>query len=328
MKTGKATVAALAVAGVISALSISPVAGAATSGYPDKPVTIVFPNKAGSGYYNVIQAVLHQMRSSLPVQARLVPMPGAGGAAGTRYVANEPADGYTLLFMHTGIFIASAMHRLGFDFLDKFKPVARVNQTCFGLWARKDAPYNNLKQLARYSKTHGPLKAGVQIGLTSQFQIAKAGQLTGARMTPVQVSGGSAGFAQALMSKDVDVFPSGPVGVAGLLKAGKIKSLAYFGSKRSSVIPGTPTAMEQGYGKKPFCISGYLWARKSVPNKVVAFWNHKLKVDLTDPRKKSTLQNKLGADIDYRSGPALAAPLQHEYSEWTRLIQSTGTSPN
>jgi tripartite-type tricarboxylate transporter receptor subunit TctC len=129
---GVMLVATLAIAGQA--------APAAAAGYPDKPVKIIFPNAAGSANELSILAITAKLKGVVPVPIAVVAMPGAGTAAGTRFVASQPADGYTMLFIHEAPLQTSALGMLGFDFLDKFEPLVRVNSAFPADYARADAP--------------------------------------------------------------------------------------------------------------------------------------------------------------------------------------------
>ncbi|WDR03548.1 tripartite tricarboxylate transporter substrate-binding protein [Devosia algicola] len=133
---------------IFSAGSVS----AFAADYPEKPVRVIFPNNAGGGYHTMLLAMQPYLKDALPVPMVVQAMPGAGTVTGDRFVAEQPADGYTLLFIHEAVLQAGAMGTLGFPTLEKLQPIAEVAKSCPATYARADAPYSNLDEPCRLWK--------------------------------------------------------------------------------------------------------------------------------------------------------------------------------
>jgi tripartite-type tricarboxylate transporter receptor subunit TctC len=308
--------------GAICALATPALAGS----YPEKPVTIVFPNQAGSGYHTALLAVLDEMKDQLPVAVSVSAMPGAGTSAGTRYVQEQSDDGYTLLFIHEAIFTSSALGMLGFEPLDEFEAVARVVTTCAALYASSSAPYNSLEELEAYSKSYpGAVRAAINTGAISHVEILSIKKMTGADIVPVHVAGGTNGFTQAVLAGDVDIFSAAPGSVSGLVESGDIKPIVYFGKEPYPGLPGTPTLASTGYGDQDVCIGGYFWIRRSAPEEAKAFWENAIQTSLT-PEAIARLDDRLRMDIGFVGRKELDAISKQKYEEWTGMMKEAGVA--
>jgi tripartite-type tricarboxylate transporter receptor subunit TctC len=297
---------------------------ASANEYPDKPITIVFPNKAGSGYHNILLALLEEVKDRVPQSVTVTAMPGAGTSAGTRFVQKKPDDGYTLSFIHEAIFTTSALGMLGFNTLDEFDPIARVNTTCGALWAHADAPYDTLAELAAYSVANPKsVRASINTGAISHVEILSLIDLTGADLVPVHVGGGTSGFVQAALAGDVDVFSADPPSVKGLLDSGDIKAITYYGSQRHSILPDIGTIADQKFGDRDLCIGGYFWIRKSAPEEAKTFWHDAIRDTMTD-ETVARLSETLSVDFGFLGEPEIGPLVEEKFKIWSGLIKAAG----
>ncbi|NBY64771.1 MAG: hypothetical protein EBQ70_11835 [Betaproteobacteria bacterium] len=67
--------------------------------YPDRPIRLIVPSGAGGITDNLARHLVTQLTPLLGQQAFVENKPGASGISGTQFVANAPADGYTLLMV-------------------------------------------------------------------------------------------------------------------------------------------------------------------------------------------------------------------------------------
>lgn len=296
--------------------------------FPDKPVHVVFPNSAGGTYYTIALAISNKMSQGMPTSISVQPMPGAATSAGTRYVAQQPADGYTLEFIHEGVLQASLLGMLGFKVLDKLQPLASVVTQHPALYVRKDAPFNDLHGLVKYVKAHpGQMKLAINTGSSAHVQMLAMAQSLGIakQVNLVNTVGGGHGFVQALLTKDVGLIQANPTLMKDLVTSGKVKAIAYTGAHRAKDLPNVPTMDEQGY-KTPSCVenTAYFWIRRDAPEQVKNYWRNRLKQTLTDPKTKADLESKLGLQIDYETGPKMMKALKESYRQRRHYLKELG----
>ena len=127
-------------------------AGMALAEYPERPVSIIEPWPPGDVDDQLLRVIAEQFTTETGVPAKVVNRPGGYGLEGAASVLTSPADGYTIgSFL---IDIPTSYPILG------IAPYAREDMEVIGLnmnfpfmlAARKDAPYNNLAELAAYAK--------------------------------------------------------------------------------------------------------------------------------------------------------------------------------
>lgn len=314
-------------AGLMAAsVAMTPMVAAAD--YPERPISVVFPNQAGSTYYTIALAILTEMEDDIGQPTGIQAMPGAGTALGARFVAEQAPDGYTLLFIHEGVLQVGILGMLGFDPTEVFEPLASVVGTYSTIWARADAPYDNFTELAEYAQTHpGEVRSAIQTGAPSHVQMAAFADTIGAgkEIRPVHTGGGGAGARQSLLAGDIDLIGDNPTGMAGMMKAGQVKPLGVLGPKRNAAIPDIPTLEEQGFEPNGTeGLHGYFWIRRDAPEDVKTFWRTKLEVALTDPDREAALEELLGLDIEYEGGPELDEKVKGLYSGRKTIMESHG----
>lgn len=145
----------LAAAIVAAAGLVSP----AVAEYPERPVTFVVPWPPGDLEDQLTRMIADEMTAATGKSAKVVNRPGGGAVEGATFVSQSNADGYTI-----GSFVIDVptMHILKkastYD-RSTFEPIGIFLTYPFALVASKDAPYNDLKELAEYAKAN-PVSLG------------------------------------------------------------------------------------------------------------------------------------------------------------------------
>ena len=140
-------------------IAVAALTGAALADYPERPVTFIVPWPPGDLEDQLTRIIADEMTKMTGVPAKVVNRPGGGAVEGATAVAQSAADGYTV-----GSFVIDVptMHVIKGNATytsDTFEPVGIFLTYPFGLVALKDAPYNNLAELAAYAKDH-PVRLG------------------------------------------------------------------------------------------------------------------------------------------------------------------------
>ena len=130
-------------------LAINP----AKAAYPDKPIKIIIGFPAGGPLDAHIRLLVDRLQSSLGQTVIVDYKAGAGGAVGAQFVAQSPADGYTVLLANTGTMVINpAIYtKPPYDTLKDFQPVARTAQQPLALIVNKDVQANTLKEFVAYA---------------------------------------------------------------------------------------------------------------------------------------------------------------------------------
>jgi putative tricarboxylic transport membrane protein len=284
--------------------------------YPDKPIKLVIPYRAGGGSDSLartIQAAIQKYKL-LPKPLVVVNITGAGGAVGARSVKDAKPDGYTFLQIHNGMFALSATGRLGFGPND-FSPVAQTTQSCLYLSVPASSPYKNIKQLIAAGKANpNKLKFADTIGGVSHFPMVLLMQATGAKFGIVQTGGTSKRFASMKGGHTAMAFMS-----PGWIKRGgdQLRGLLWMGPTRHPSAPNMPTANELGYNVTA-CLNRRFWAPKGTPADRVGYFANVLQKVMQTPELVAYHKKRLGA-VTFRSGARLKKDIDTEMATFLKV---------
>jgi tripartite-type tricarboxylate transporter receptor subunit TctC len=312
---------------VLAGLAISvlgPVAWAqtGTTGFPERPVKIVVPFAPGAGTDAMgrlmAQKLGEVMGGSFVVENRT----GASGAIGTQYVAQQPADGYTLLLVASPFTtVAASLPTAGYDPLKSFAPVGMIASGPL-VWATNlQTGINTMQELVAYAKqkpgvlNYGSAGAGGVNHLVLELLKAK----TGTFITHIPYRG-VAPAAMDMVAGQVQLVTGTIPALLPLIKDGRIKPLAVTSAKRSSAMPDVPSMAEAGF--KGFDVLNYfaLAAPAGTPAAVIDKLNAALNKVVLLPEVVARF--KLDA-VDATPGtPAAQAKfIEADYRAWREVVQ-------
>jgi tripartite-type tricarboxylate transporter receptor subunit TctC len=215
--------------------------------YPERPVRLLL-GFAPSGSNDIMaRAFAEQLQKQLGVSVVVDNRPGAGGTLAYATAASAVPDGYTLLFISPSFVTASVMYKkLPFDPAKAFSPVTLLaNGPANVLVVFPSFPAKNLQELIGLARsrplTYGSPGSGAVQHFTAELFNLKAG----IKLEHIPYKG-QAPALTALMSNEINVVFLQPPGGIDLIKAGRIRAIAFAGSTRWSQLPDVPTVAEAG----------------------------------------------------------------------------------
>jgi tripartite-type tricarboxylate transporter receptor subunit TctC len=269
-------------------LTAGMMAGPASAEWPAKPIQIMIPWPPGNDPSTMVATAMSPLMSEeLGVPVKVVNKPGGGAVLATNELAKSRPDGYMLGLISIGPMITQVLRGKTPYRNQDLKPLGLIWSSPFTLACRADAPYNNLKELAEYGKSHELRLAHWGLGAVPTLiamNVAKIGgfkwkETAYKELNPLLVVKG-----------DADVITFSTPGIKDYVDAGQMKILACMLPNRLPQFPNVATVKEQGFGK------GYsIWFGAFVPAKTpddiaaklsTTFFNVMAKPEIQDVIKK------------------------------------------
>lgn len=217
--------------------------------YPARPLKVIVPQPPGGGFDFVARLLADRLSKVMGQSVVVENRPGSGTLVGTDAAAKAAPDGYTLLTGSvSNLVLNMGLYRnLSYDSLRDFEPVGLAVSYSYTLMARKDLPFNSLKDLVAYAKANpGKLTYASAGNGSGQHVLAAAlWHLAGVQLVHVPYRGAQAAY-QDLLGGRVDLFFDLSSTARGQVDAGTVKALAVSGAERNPVHPEVPTITETG----------------------------------------------------------------------------------
>ncbi len=172
------------------AISLFPIIGVSTAQaeFPEKPITLVIPYKAGGSTETMARVYSIALAKELGQKVVVKTRPGGGGAVGSTEVAASPADGYTLLFAATASLLWPPLTQKVEYNLDSFTYVGQITEYQQAIVAKADAPFNTLEELVEHAKSNS-LNYADQSAMSRTY-INFIGATEGVKWTGIPTKGG------------------------------------------------------------------------------------------------------------------------------------------
>jgi tripartite-type tricarboxylate transporter receptor subunit TctC len=297
---------------------------AAAQGYPSKPITIVVPS-APAGSTDIMARLVGEQVQRAMGQAVIVDnRPGASGNIGTEAVARAAPDGYTLLMQYSGYHVGnpSLFPQIKWSPTKDFAPVAMVMRAPHVIAVSGKLQANSAKELIEYGRKK---QGGLFFASSGNGSIQHiAGELLSRQikqpMTHVPYKGAGPAI-NDLIAGSVDVFITTPPSVIGHLAGGRIRAVAYTGTRRHPSMPNVPTSAEAG-------LPGYeveSWFAVFAPAKTPPEIVTKLTTEIRKIVESEAFRKKVdeqGAFATYMDPKALGKFVDQELVTWSRVIKA------
>ncbi|HEY4375413.1 MAG TPA: tripartite tricarboxylate transporter substrate binding protein [Burkholderiales bacterium] len=309
------------------ALALAASAGqAAAAGYPARPIKLVVPFPPGGGTDMISRNLGNELGEILHAAVVIESKPGAATNIATAYVANQPADGYTLLTGTVSFSANSSLYKnLGYR-PEQLLPVALLANSPSILAVRADAKFQDAKQLVAEAKAHPDALNYASWGVGSSAHLAAElfRQTTGASMTHVPYPGGGPAITSVLAGQTQFVFTS-LLPVQGFLKSGRMRALGIAAESRTPALPNVPTFNEQGIPLVTGTWFGVFIAAATPPQIVTAL-EAGMKQALARPQVRESIERD-GAVPGYVDYQKFSAFVEAERKRWAGVIRAANIQP-
>ncbi|KAA5828320.1 tripartite tricarboxylate transporter substrate binding protein [Saccharopolyspora hirsuta] len=214
--------------------------------FPSGPVTMLVGQSPGGSTDLIGRALADGAADDLGVAMPVVNTPGANGALAAKELSGKQPDGQHVLVLNaslTSITPLAVAPEEAVD-IDDFEVITGVSRDDYVLVANAASGLRSVPDLVGAGRDLKFATTGVGTGSQlSQELLFKQAGIAG---TAVPFDGGSPAVT-AVLGNQVDVAAVQLGEAIGQIEAGQLTPIVTFSAQRSRYLPGTPTAVEQGY---------------------------------------------------------------------------------
>lgn len=312
--------------GILGALALS-TGAVATESFPTKTVRIICPYSPG-GTVDILARLMAEKLSEYWGQQVIVEnRPGVAGQVATRYVAAQPADGYTWLITASGHPINHLLYKdLPYDGFEDFSPVTQLGRGSLVLVVNKDSKYSTLAEfLSAAKKEKDKLTYGhVGLGTSSWMAGALLEHMTDIKLLGIPYKGGVPALTDLIGGQIDSNFNIIPEAIAQI-KAGSVKPLATTGDERAQTLPDVPTIAETvpGYSFGAYWI---ILGPAGVPDDIILKVNEGMNRALKEPSVIERLST-LGVEPMGTTPEQVAELMREDARKWEPIFDAAGIQP-
>ena len=293
------------------------------SSFPDRPVKIVVPFAPGAGTDAMGRLIAQKLGEVLSASFVVENRTGASGAIGTQYVAQQAADGYTLLLVASPFTtVAASLTTAGYDPIKSFTPVGMIASGPLVWAANNQLPANTMQELVALARqkpgvlNYGSAGAGGVNHLVLELLKAK----TGTFITHIPYRGVAPAVVD-MVAGEVQLVTGTIPALLPLIKDKRIKPLAVTSAKRSPALPDVPSMSEAGF--KGFDVLNFfaLAAPAGTPAAVIEKLNTALNKVVAMPEVLARFKSDA---VDAMPGtPAAQAKfIDADYQAWRDVVRT------
>jgi tripartite-type tricarboxylate transporter receptor subunit TctC len=256
--------------------------GKAAGDYPARPIRIVVGFTPGGQPDIFSRMVGARLAETLGQPVVVDNRPGAGGAIGTKIVADAAPDGHTLLSVSASHVIAPAVRKLAYDPQRDFAGISMLYNAYYLLVVPPALGVKSVKELIAAARARpGTLNFG-SAGTGSGTHFAGEVFKDAAKIDVVHVP--YKGIPEALndtIGNRVQFFLVPPASAAGMVREGRLIALGITSTKRIALYPDIPTVAEAGLPGFSYDSWGGLLAPAKTPRAIIARLNREVTAALS-----------------------------------------------
>ena len=295
-------------------------AGAAADDYPNKPIRLIIPFPPGGSNDVVGRLVAKHLSDKLGQQIYVDNHGGAGGTIGTELASKAAPDGYTLLVISLAHAVSPWLHKLTYDPIKSFVPVASFGSGTNVLAVNPDLPVHSVAELIALAKQKpGELNyASAGIGSFQHLGGELFKLLAGVDIVHVPFRGGGPAMIDVMGGHTKIIFSS-LIQTTPHVKAGQLRALGTGGAKRNPVLPDVPTIGETVPGYEANNWWGML-APAGTPPAIVDKLNKAVSAALDAPELQQQFA-KEGASVVKMTPDEFGKYIVAETAKWGRVVK-------
>lgn len=294
--------------------------GARADDYPNRPVRLIIPFPPGGSNDVVGRMVANGLSARLGQQVFVDNRAGAGGILGTEACANAAPDGYTICIISIAHAVNPALHKLKYDSIKSFTPIAILATGPNVLVVNPELPVKTVADLIKLAKEKPGQLDYASAGIGSfQHLGGELFKLTaGVNLVHVPYKGGGPAM-QDVIGGHIKIMFSSLIQTTPFIKTGQLRPLGTGGPKRSAVLPDVPTIGETVPGYDAENWWGVV-APAGLPAPLVEKLHKDIQAVLQAPDLKAQFAREGAQTLDMSSAE-FATYIQREIDKWGRVVK-------
>ncbi len=293
--------------------------------YPESDIEIIVPFGVGGGSDVAARAVAEGLKPLLKVPLVITNMSGAAATKGMLHVAQQPADGYTVLAVTTSHLIDAVKPKTRAHIIRDFDPIMRIQWDTTAVFISAESKFKTIKDLIDYGKKNPRFLtfAGTSPGAWSEIQTVAFFKKLGVDVTFVPFESG-AEIKAAIIGGHIHGACEELAETLSFVQAGKLKALAVIMEKRHPALPDVPSTPELGIDYTHGLMRA--WAvKKGTPPDRIKYLHDVIKKALDTPvYKKFVEDNHLYARPGYMGTEETRKYWDDEIKFFTEVLKELG----
>jgi tripartite-type tricarboxylate transporter receptor subunit TctC len=294
--------------------------------FPSKPIKLLVPYAPGGTTDVMARTLQEPMQKTLGEPIIVDNKAGGAGTIAMREAARSPADGYTLVFINSGLISVTPVVQkdAGYDGLKDFAPIGLVSMAPMFIVVNAAVPANDLASFIEYARRqpNGVEYASAGPGSFGHLSSELFARTAGIKMVHVPYKG-QAPTTNAVMTGEVKLLITTPsAAMNSYIAAGKLKLLAVGSGEPSPLAPGTPTVSSvlPGYKAETWFA---LLAPAGTPASIVAKLNDALGKALALPEVQQRFTN-FGLIAKASTPQQLRDMMVEDAGRWGPVVRESG----
>jgi tripartite-type tricarboxylate transporter receptor subunit TctC len=290
--------------------------------YPERAVRVIVGQGPSGGTDTVARIMTQKLAETFGQSFVIENRPSAGGNVAGELAARATPDGYTLTMVTpTHVVNPSLYSDLRFDAIKDFAPVMLIVNAQYFLSVSNALPVTSVGELLAYAKARPqPLSyASSGIGSANHLSGELFKTMSGIKMVHVPYKGGAPAL-NAVIANEVQISFTSAAALPQT-RAGKLKTIAVTGPKRTPVAPEIPTIAESG-------VPGYevvgwygMAAPAKTPKPIITKLNTTMNRVLPEMRERYFA---MGMDLAGGTPEQFGAFLKSEKDKWAKVVKMSG----
>jgi tripartite-type tricarboxylate transporter receptor subunit TctC len=287
--------------------------------FPTRPVRIVTATVGGTTDL-VARLIAQGLTASLGQQVIVDNRPP--GIIPGEIVVKAAADGYTVLFHGSSLWMMPLLQKVPFDPVKDLAPVTLASSTPNLVVVNPAVPAKTIKELIALARAKpGALNYGSgATGASSHLAAELFKHMAGVNIVRVPYKGQGPAVL-GLLGGEVQMSFATSASVAGHIKAGKLRALAIGTARPSALAPGLPTVAESGLPGYQSASNAGMFVPVRTPARLIALLNRETVRALNRQEVRDVLFRD-GTEVIGSSPQEFAASIYAEMTSLGKVIKA------